>query len=80
MNRISARHVGSGVWDITCEGHDEPLTARGINSATHVVTSMQDHVDEAHPGQRFALRRESDIHPLKRGYYTGTLDSRHQRA
>lgn len=70
-NKMSAKHTGSGVWQFTCEAHDEPIGTLAVSSPKGAMEVMRDHVDVDHPGQRFTLRRQSSFSGNAGASYTG---------
>lgn len=73
-NKITAKHSGQGVWDFTCEAHEEaPHAMRGISSPKHAMQAMKDHVDKDHPGEKFQLYRASDWSGHATATYTGKV-------
>lgn len=70
-NRITALHLGSGIWRFTCEAHDPAWTVTSLTGPRQATDAMREHVNEAHPGQRFTLRRESNFSGNKTVSYTG---------
>lgn len=61
-NKITAKHVGHGIWDFTCQAHEgEPHVMRAISGPKHAMGQMERHVDKEHPGEKFQLARSSDF-------------------